>query len=414
MKVLIFTASAGNGHNSTAQKISAKILSKHPEAEIKTKDMYRSYANKLKAWAMSDGYVLACNHLVDVYNYFFKKSEKSNYENRNKSKANRETYSIMYGMLKEIYDFKPDVIISTYIFGAVALTNLKRFYKIPATTICMTLDYGISPYWECATGVDEMFLTDAYMEKPFLERGFKKNQLVVSGIPVDDGFSVQENKVQAKKDLNLDENMFTLLVSRASFFPVSNQKLVSEFKKILVPIQIVIWNGKDKKGRQSLQKQLDKSNLIHKVQNLGFVDDLPKLFSAGDAILMKAGGLTTTEALTKTLPMIILDKLPQQEVHNKNYLTKMGVALSVNKKSSISNNVSKLVKNKNLYEKMIENIKSIQKFNTLNTFLNHLESYPKANYDGIEKFDHKKSLVIKNVDKMRKKAIKSQKAKKDA
>lgn len=407
MKILIFTASAGNGHNSTAQKLKMKVLSKHPNAEIKIVDMYKTYASKLKAWTMSKGYALACNHIVGIYNYFFKKSEKSDYENRDKSKANHESYCIMYGMLKEIYDYKPDIVVSTYIFGAVALTNLRRYYKIPATVVCMTLDYGISPYWECATAMDEMFLTDFYMKNQFLKRGFSEKQLVVSGIPIDDGFSKKETKENARKILGL-EDRFTLLVSRASFFPLSTKKLVNEFKKIKTPIQIVVWNGKDKKAKKSLDKILAKNHLIHDVKNFGFVDDLPMLFSAGDAILMKAGGLTTTEALTKSLPMILLDKLPQQEVHNKEYLVKMGVALSVDKQNSISQNVSKLLTDKKLYAKMQKNIQAIQKFNTLDVFLSHFENYKKADYSNVLNFLDTKAQVRHNVDCERKQTIKLQ------
>ena len=41
--------------------------------------------------------------------------------------------------------------------------------------MCMTLDYGISPYWERANTLDYMFLTGDYMIESFLEKGYKKN-----------------------------------------------------------------------------------------------------------------------------------------------------------------------------------------------------------------------------------------------
>ncbi|MBR1926131.1 MAG: glycosyltransferase [Clostridia bacterium] len=408
MKVLILTASAGNGHNSTADKITKKILSEYKDAEIKKVDMYKQFANKIKSWAFEKGYAFACNHFVGIYNYFFKKSEKSTYENRDKSKSNKEVYPMMAGVLNEIYSFKPDIIVCTYIFTAIAITNLRRYYNIPATVICMTLDYGVSPYWECATAVDEMFLTDDYMIEPFLKRGFKRNQLIVSGIPVGDVFSEKTDIIKVRKDLGL-ENKFTLLVARSSFFSLKPKKLVAEFKKIKQPIQILICNGKDKKGMEQIEKYLKKEKLPHNIKQYGYIENLGNIFSASDLILTKGGGLTLTEALTKGVPTLIIDKLPQQEIYNKKYFIDNNLGLSVDKSHSVSFWVNKLLDDKKLYNNMIENINKIRKLNTLDVFLNHIKSYKKADYSIIEPLIDSKKQIIKNVDKKRKEAIAKQK-----
>ena len=54
MKILIFSSSAGNGHNSTAKRIKEKVLEKDPTADIKIIDSYNKYARPLKAWIMED------------------------------------------------------------------------------------------------------------------------------------------------------------------------------------------------------------------------------------------------------------------------------------------------------------------------------------------------------------------------
>lgn len=410
MRVLMLSASPGNGHNSTALKIKNKILSAHPDAEIKIVDMYKQFGSKFKAWTMEQGYTLACNHIVGVYNYFFKKSEKSNYYTRDKSKANMETFPMLYGLLKEIYDYKPDLIVCTYIFTAVAVTNLKRCYDIPAKVVCMTLDYGISPYWECATAMDEMFITDKYMIKPFLERGFKRRQLVVSGIPVGDEFSVQTDKKEARKKCGLDTDMFTLMVTRSSFFAIKNKQLIKEFSKIEKPVQIVICNGGDKKGKEQLDRLISKAKLPHKIFNKGYIptDEFGLLFSSADMMLAKGGGLTLTEAMTKEIPVIIINKLPQQEIYNRNYLVEKGCALGVDAKNTVSQQINKVIENPKIYQNLIKNIKKIRKLNVLNTFLTHFEKYPKADYSKIVFKDTPKQLVHK-INSARKEAVRGEK-----
>ena len=75
----------------------------------------------------------------------------------------------------------------------------------------MTLDYGISPYWECcAQGLDYMFLTGDYMVPFFKEKGYKDKQLLVTGIPVADKFSNPIPKESAREILKLDKNLFTI------------------------------------------------------------------------------------------------------------------------------------------------------------------------------------------------------------
>lgn len=410
MKVLIVSASPGNGHNSTAKKIENKILSSHKDAEIKTVDMYKAYGSKFKAWTMDQGYAFACNHIVGIYNHFFKKSEKNDYTTRDKCKANIEVYPMLHGLLTEIYEYKPDIIVCTYIFTAVAINNLRRVYEIPAKVVCMTLDYGISPYWESTTRLDEMFITGEYMFKPFLEKGFTKQQLIISGIPVGDEFSAKTDKEKARQKFGL-ENKFTVMMARSSFFSIKSEKLIKEFSKIKQPIQIIICNGKDKKGKEKLDSLILKSNLPHKFLNLGFVsdEDFALLFDCSDVLITKGGGLTLTETITKGVPPIIIDKLPQQEIYNKKYLIENGAGLGVDRKNSISSRVNFLLTNPDEYEKLKKNIKKIQKVNVLDVFLSHFEKYPKADYSNIPSLTDTKKQLINKIDKARKQAVKFQK-----
>ena len=410
MKILIFTASAGNGHNSTAKRLMEKVQVENPQAICEVVDIFKQFASKFKAWTMDQGYSLACNHLLSIYNYFFRKSEKSTYENRDKSKCNKSIYSILHGMLTKIYDFQPDLIISTYIFSSIALTNLKRYYTIPARTICMTLDYGISPYWECcANGLDYMFLSGEYMIDSFIEKGYKKEQLIVSGIPVSDKFYNLGPKEEARKLLELDPDLFTLIIMKASFFPISHKQLVKEFAKIEKPIQIVIINGKDEKVRQDFEKHINKAKLKHKILNLGFTNQIPEFFASCDLILGKAGGLSTTESINSGIPSLIINRLPQQEIYNKDFLVKNGCAKMVDK-NSIAYTINSLINNPKEYKKLQENALKIRIDNTLDKYYNIIATTPTADYSGITFSDNKKT-VIKNVHNKRKQAIKEQKKK---
>ena len=405
MRILIFTASAGNGHNSAANRIAEKFKKEQADCEIEIVDAYKEYASKISAWVIEKGYFFACNYLLDIYNHFFKLQEKQDIMKSDKIDANRQTYELMHGMLKKIYDFKPDLIICTYFYTAIAMANLKRVYKIPAKVACMTLDYGVSPFWQCAPkGLDYMFLTDESMIEPFIQRGYKREQLYVTGIPVSEKFWASKNKMECRKLLNLDPEMFTLIIMKASFFPIPEQVLISQLKKINTPIQVVIINGSSKESQKKIDKILKHTSTHHKIFNIGYTNQIPEYLFACDIVLGKAGGLTTTETLTIGKPSLIIDKLPQQEIYNRNYLVENGCALVVTRKD-IAKKIEMLVKDNNLYANLVESVAKVKKTNAVDEIYKILKNIEKTDYSSIM-FDDTKKETIKKVNIQRKLDIK--------
>ena len=257
MKVLIFTVSSGNGHNSGARYIKEKLLKENPQTEIKVVDAFDEYTSKVRAWPFVQGYFLACNHLTELYNYFFKKAENVKFEDRFKTGASKIASEFVYGMLKTIDEFKPDIIFSTYVYCTIALNKIMFCYNLPCKVASLTLDYGISPFWEgCCDNLDYMFLTNSDMVDGFLKRGFFKDQLFVAGIPVSERFYRPLEKKVARKKLGLKQDTFTVTVMKASFFRLPVDKLVSELYKIEGDCQVVVINGRDEISRKRIDKLL--------------------------------------------------------------------------------------------------------------------------------------------------------------
>lgn len=400
MRILIFTASAGNGHNSAAKRIAEKFNNEKPGCTIEIVDAYKNYATKMSNWIIEKGYYFACNYLINTYNYFFRKKEKLDPAKSDKSGANKQVYGIIPGMLKKIYDFKPDLIICTYFFTAVAMANIKRVYNIPAKVISMTLDYEISPFWQCAKrGLDYMFLTHEDMIEPFKKLGYTEQQLSVTGIPISDKFFEQKKKEDCREELKLDKNLFTLLIMKASFFPLFERTLIKQLKKINKPIQIVIVNGNSKKSQEKIDKLLKKANLIHTVYNIGYTNKIPEYLFACDIVFGKAGGLTTTETLAAGRPSLIINKLPQQEIYNCNYMVKNGCAIKVSK-NNISDKINSLLNDKDLYNSLCENLKNYKRINAINKIYESLKDIPKANYKDLV-INEKDKEIIKKINKQR-------------
>lgn len=407
VKYLIFTASAGNGHNSTARRIRDTLAERNPSDEIKIVDAYKEYTSRFNEWIINGAYKFVCNYFVWLYNVVFKRKEKIDYRANNRDGKLMQGYCVVGGMLKEIYEFKPDVIVSTYEFCAVALSNLRRVYEIPAKIYTMTLDYGISPYWErCSYGVDGVFLTDEKMVEQFINRGFAKEKLVVTGIPVAKEFSIQKEKKESRLKIGLEEDKFTVLIAKASFFAMSDRKLAEQISQFDTNIQTVIING-DEHKRKKMQRFLKKKDLVNRITNLGFRKDIAEFFSAADLIVCKGGGLTLTECVNAGIPSLIVKRLPLQEQYNSKALVDSGCALPIGSKG-LAETVNNLARDEKKYSAMCEATKKIRRENAIEDICKKLESCTCADYTGLDITVSSKEIE-KKVKRAAKNAVKAYK-----
>lgn len=407
MKVLIFTVSAGNGHNSCARYVKEKFQLENADAEIKIVDAFKQYTSKLRAWTFEQGYFLLCKHAVELHNYFFKISERNDVKNANKNGAVKIAHGFEYGMLKTIDEFKPDLVIPTHAYCAIALNNIKKHYNLPCKIAAITLDYGVSPFWgSCSDNLDFMFLTNDGMIPEFLKRGFCRDQLFIAGVPISANFRPASDKTALRKSLGLLPDVWTVTVMKASFFHVPLKKLVEQLFATDGNCQIVIINGRDERSKNRIDRLVKRQKGDKTVINLTYTSAVDEYLQASDLVIGKGGGLSTTEAVNTGVPQLIIDKIPQQEIYNKQYWIDCGCALSVTK-NTIAANVNKLKNDENFYNSMRANALAQRKENVIDEIYSVLSAVPHADYGDWHFCDTKRQTVA-NI----KRAIKAQLAKK--
>src|SRR5205085_12315245 len=90
-----------------------------------------------------------------------------------------------------------------------------------------------------------------------------------------------------------------------------------------LPLQCIITTGVNRELFRLLNKRFSRNK---RVKILGYTRLVNTLMDASDLLVTKPGGLTSSEALAKGLPMIITNPIPGQEERNARYLLKQGVA----------------------------------------------------------------------------------------
>ena len=102
--------------------------------------------------------------------------------------------------------------------------------------------------------------------------------------------------------------------------------------------QIATICGNNKK----LKAQIDELKTRKEIFNYGYVNNVDVFMDAADCIVTKPGGLTTSEALAKGLPMLMNNPVPGQEDRNVEFLLNAGAAVKISKTFPIDDALQQL------------------------------------------------------------------------
>lgn len=390
-KVLILTVTAGNGHNACAKALKNKLESMG-DVQIKVIDMVKEYGTRCDAWLVDKGYSLAVSKLPWVYNLFYNHYMKLKPEQRYAYSVHKVALSIIDGLYREILDFQPDVIYSSHFYGAIALSDIKLKYSLPCKVIVSCLDYVYSPFWQAGIGVDYFTIPNNDFVEKGITLGYNEEKLLPFGIPIEDKFSHAPSKEEALNKLALRKDVPTILVMFGGGFWSGGYKI---FKNIIRSIKgqnanVIMINGKNQKDYKKIEKKTFDEGIT--VVNVGFTDKLPLYMSASDFVVNKCGGISSTETLNMSLPMLVTRKIPSQEKYNLKYLEEKGVAISFKNKKELAEKINLLLNDENLVKNMSKNTNYF-KNNSICQIADLIYSMPKAEYS--QKIDNINCLKIK-------------------
>jgi processive 1,2-diacylglycerol beta-glucosyltransferase len=89
---------------------------------------------------------------------------------------------------------------------------------------------------------------------------------------------------------------------------------------------------------------------------VGFTKQIPLFMDSAELVVTKAGGLSSTEAGVKNLPVVFIDAIPGLEVHNRDYFVNRGYARYGNSPEEIASHIAELLEApdvlKNMRDKM--------------------------------------------------------------
>lgn len=357
MRVLIFSVTAGEGHNSTAAAMQTCLRAQDIECDVL--DTY-GYVNRMLRSTVSKGYLLSTKNAKLAYSGAYRMAEKRHYNANRMSPARVANSVIAKKIMMYITASKPDVIVFTHVFVGIVLDLLKKKGRIKVDTIGIVTDFTIHPYWEESLHIDFIITANELLTMQAMKKGFTHSQIVPLGIPINPKFATGTPAAEARQMLGLDTDKLTLLIMSGSMGYGDIVHTIRELDMIDLDFQIISVCGNNNEAKAEIDRLVTKKKLI----NFGFVNNIDQLMDASDCIITKPGGLTTSEALAKRLPMIIANPIPGQEERNTEFLINNGVAMAVSETFTVTEAVYQLFTNPRRIDVMRESIDIIRKPNS--------------------------------------------------
>ncbi|WP_195238871.1 MGDG synthase family glycosyltransferase [Romboutsia sp. 1001285H_161024_C4] len=388
-KVLIMSASTGGGHNRAARAIKEELEQKTIDGfniQCEIVDSLKLVNNTMDK-IISRGYEKSAIYTPKAYGSVYRFSETS-LVSKNEFKGNLLTSLMAKKFKKLLNDSKPDLIIGTHPFPMIALSTLKKHsdggsdhglhlgdhhdtIDVPPMISVLT-DYTTHSTW-IQNEIDYYIVGHEYVKELLAYEGVDTEKIKPFGIPVEKSFLSNREKEEVLNELGLSSDKLTVLLMGGSFGAGNIKETLEELLNIDRDFQILVITGRNESLKEKLEKKLATHNHNKNICVLGYTNKMNDILASIDVLITKPGGLTTTEALLKDVPMIVPYYIPGQEEENLDFLSNCGAALRTTKKYSLSVLLKVLIDDPSRLDMLKKNIKSIRKFNSSQNIANLVE-----------------------------------------
>lgn len=321
MRILILSCNTGEGHNSAAKAILEELGNKGIDCHM---------TDSLSFWSprMSR---LICGCHVNLY----KKAPallNAGYRTAEKLHSEPEDRSLVYSLLSQgadklrdyLVSHQYDAVICTHVFSGLLTRRVRQDHGCDLPFFFVATDYTCSPHVsECQA--DYYMIPDEALAAEFIQSGIPAKALVPTGIPVSQCFFAPRYPALSRAALGLPEHGRVVLLMCGSMGcgPMKKTaRLLTE--QMPAGTLLVAICGSNRK----LFEDLSEMGPLPNLQVVGFVKEVPIYMDAADLILTKPGGLSSTEAAAKRLPMIFIDAVGGCEARNLDFYKSCGLAES--------------------------------------------------------------------------------------
>ena len=357
MRTLIISVTAGEGHNACAKAIKEAYDINGDYCELADG---LSYVSPLLSKFIAFSHIVIYRHFPKLFNFGYTQSE-----NKPKLFAKGSLiYSILKLGTKKLYNHiingEFDTVICTHPFAGIILTEVIEKFSVNLKTAFVATDFTCSPSTrEC--NMDYFFIPDIKLVDHFIKGRITREKIVPVGIPIKQKFYSKTDKNEAKKAMGISVIKKHVVIMCGSMGCGPLAQLSVSFAASMPECEFSIVCGTNKKLKKTLDK---KSRSFDNLHIHGFVNDMSLVLDSADLYLTKPGGLSTSEAVAKEIPMLFVNTIAACETYNLKHYISYEVADSGKNVRELTEKCKSIISDEEKLDTFRLNHKKINKVNS--------------------------------------------------
>ena len=335
-RVLILSASVGSGHVKAANAL-AEAMRSLPDVEEVLCDDSLDHTNVLHRQFYSKLYTKLSAMLPEFLGWWYETSDDPWVADKGRLAIDLPQALPLINLVKE---FRPDIILCTHFMPAGVISWLIGNGRLDARLGIVVTDYHFHAFW--ITRAFNWYFVAQEEDKIHMEAlGLPSDRIEVTGIPVDPVFAQPVDAAAVLTRHGFKPGRPTLLVAGGALGVSPATAVVRQLLQLDRDFQAFIVCGRNEEMQAEIQGLVQSRPDDFRV--LGYTPEMADLMGAATILLSKPGGMTTAEALSRGLPMVILDPIGGQEERNADVLLESGAAVKCTEATLVAHKLRRIL-----------------------------------------------------------------------
>jgi UDP-N-acetylglucosamine:LPS N-acetylglucosamine transferase len=333
-RVLIVSATMGEGHNATGRALEDAARRLWPEATVE-------WIDALEVMGPGVGPLFRRIYVTNVqttpwlYEFFYRALWRFAWF----AAASKRFAGAWCGRLlaKRVAEFAPDLVLSTYPLATAGLDWLRRRGRLEAPIAAWVSDFAPHPFW-VYDAIDLNLVMHAAAVGP-ATRAVPGAVVEVSAPPVRAEFGPGDRDT-ARQRLGLPLDAFVAMVSCGSLGFGDVEAATAELLAAHPDVVPVVVCGRNERLQTKLRQLAEHEP---RLRVIGWTDRIPELTLASDVVVTNAGGATGLEALACGRAVLMHRPIAAHGRANAALMAKAGLAVVCGRDGDLADAVHALI-----------------------------------------------------------------------
>lgn len=351
MKALILSCNTGQGHNTASRAIVEELKARGIACEMQDA---LAFASQFVSDTVCGIYNKAAIHIPKVLGAGISTAKITHKVFKKNSPCYVANLPYAPKLRRYIEENGFDTVIMPHVFPSEALTHITRHMssELGLKTCFVATDYSYPPFLS-ETELDTYFIPHEDLRASFEAAGVPREKTAVSGIPVAADFHAPLSKTEARERLGLPQNEKILLVMTGSMGYGNTEELTDKLlERIPENTLVYVMGGNNEKMKAAIRAAHGGDG---RLVVLDFTREVSLYLAAADLLFSKPGGLSSTEAAVRGIPLLHTKPIPGWEEDNIRFFREHGMSDFGENAEALVTKALFLLANPHRCEEMVEN-----------------------------------------------------------